>query len=46
MKTWEIRREGDVVALGPAETMPNAAERKRFRADGYKIYVDGKLYKE
>lgn len=46
MKKWEVRRDNEVIAWGPADTMPTPAERKRFRADGYKIYVDGKLYKD
>lgn len=46
MKTWEIKRDGEVLNWGPPETFPDAKARKMFRADGYKIYVDGKLYKD
>lgn len=46
MNTWEIRRDNVVLAHGPAETFPDARARKMFRNDGYKIFVDGKLYKD
>lgn len=46
MGTWEVRRDNVVVCWGPAETFPDARARKILRADGHKIYVDGKLFKE
>lgn len=46
MKTWEVRRDGVTLAWGPEETFPSPKERKVFRSHGYKIFVDGKLYKE
>lgn len=46
MEIWEVRRDNAVVAWGPIESMPSPKERKVFRADGYKIYVAGKLYKD
>ena len=46
MSIWEVRRDGVVISWGPMESFPTAKERKVFRGDGYKIYVDGKLYKE
>ena len=43
---WEARRDGVVICHGPKKTMPSAEERKRLRAGGLKIYVEGKLYRE
>ena len=43
---WENRRNGEVIAYGPKETMPTAEERKGMRSAGLKIYVEGKLYRE
>ena len=40
---WEVRRDGIVVAHGPAETLPDPETRKLLRNSGHKIYVDGKL---
>ena len=47
MTKWEIKRDNETLSWGTSEaSFPNAKERKMFRADGYKIYVDGKLYKD
>lgn len=43
---WENRRDGEVIAYGPKETMPTAAERKDMRLGGLKLYVNGKIYRE
>ena len=48
---WEVRGfniNGDSAPLscGPAETVPDAKQRKMYRAHGYKLYIDGKLAKE
>lgn len=49
---WEVRGknpEGEPAVLnwGSSEgSFPDARARKVLRADGHKIYVDGKLYKE
>jgi len=43
---WQIRRDRTVLCHGPRETMPTPEEIRRFKADGYRVYVDGKLYKE
>lgn len=47
MTKWEIKRDNETLSWGTSEaSFPNAKERKMFRTDGYKIYVDGKLYKD
>lgn len=46
MTKWEIKRDNETLSWGPEATFPDAKARKMFRADGYKIYVDGKLYKD
>lgn len=43
---WEVKRDGEVLAYGPKETMPDAAMRKDMRLGGLKVYVEGKLYRE
>lgn len=43
---WEARRDGVVICHGPKKTMPGTEERKRLRAGGLKIYVEGKLFRE
>ena len=43
---WQTKRDGEIIAHGPKETFPDAGQRRVFRADGYKIYVEGKLYQE
>ena len=43
---WEVRRGPDRLAHGPKSTMPDANQRKSLREGGYKIYVEGKLFRE
>lgn len=49
---WEVRgfnicREPAVLSWGETEmSFPDLRARKILRADGYKIYVDGKLFTE
>ena len=43
---WQVKRDGVVIAHGPKDTFPSAEERTVIRSGGYKIYVDGKIYKE
>jgi hypothetical protein len=43
---WEVRRDGQVIACGSNATIPDKDMRKQLRLDGYKIYVDRKLYRE
>lgn len=43
---WEVRKGGQAYAGGPMETLPDAQQRRSMRAAGYKIYVDGKPYRE
>lgn len=46
MDFYEIIRDGVVYEHGPESVFPNARARKMFRADGYKVYVHGELYKD
>lgn len=46
MKIWQVRHGNRVVCWGPMETFPEPWERRRFREDGYDIYVDGKLWRK
>lgn len=41
---WEVFRNSARVAHGPEETMPDAEERKKLRATGHTIKVNGKLF--
>jgi hypothetical protein len=43
---WENRRNGEVIAYGPKETMPTVSEQKSMRDGGLKTYVQGKLFRE
>lgn len=43
---WQVKRGPDCLCHGPRETFPGAVERKRLRADGYRISVEGKSWKE
>ena len=44
--SWEVKRDGVVIAHGESErSQPSAEECKRFRSDGYRVYVDGKEVK-
>lgn len=44
MTKWEVRLGDRVISCGPAETFPAPWERRRFREDGYDIFVDGRLW--
>lgn len=44
--SWEVKHNGTVIAHGSKQTMPDKELRKQLRSDGYKIYVDGKLFRE
>lgn len=43
---WQVKRGTDVLCHGPRETFPGPQERKRLRADGRRILVEGKPWKE
>jgi hypothetical protein len=43
---WEVRMDGSVYAHGPIETLPDKKTRGELRAAKFKIYVDGRLYRE
>lgn len=43
---WQVKRGPVVLSHGPKETVPTPEEIRRFKADGYRVYVSGKLYKE
>ena len=44
---WEIKRDGEVVCWGESEKgLPSTEECKRFRGDGYRVYVNGKEIKK
>lgn len=43
---WQVKRGLNCLCHGPMETFPGAGERKRLMADGYRLTVDGKLWKE
>ena len=43
---WEVKRDGKVIGHGSKLTMPGKELRKDLRAAGYKIYVEGKLFRE
>ncbi len=45
MNEWQAKRDGEVIAHGSMATLPDAAQRRSLAAAGYKIYVDGKLYR-
>lgn len=42
---WQIKRDGEVIAWGEKSSPPDSQECKRFRNDGYKVYIDGKEVK-
>ena len=46
MSGWEVRRDGVTIACGSSKTFPGVIDRKILKDAGYKIYVDGKLFKE
>ena len=43
---WQVKWGPVVLSHGPKETVPTPEEIRRFKADGYRVYVSGKLYKE
>ena len=43
---WEVKLSGRTMGTGTAETFPDAETRKSMEKNGYKIYVDGKVYRE
>lgn len=43
---WQVKRGTDCLCYGHKETFPGAGERKRLKADGYRISVEGKPWKE
>jgi len=43
---FEVKKDGKVMQYGPLLCLPDAERRRQLRAAGYKIYVDGRLYKE
>lgn len=43
---WEVRRGGKVIGHGSEPTLPDKWLRKELRANGYRIYVEGKLFRE
>lgn len=45
MNRWQVRKDGKPYAGGTMETMPDDATVRQMVASGYKVYVDGKLYR-
>ena len=43
---WQIKRDGVVIAWGEKSSPPSSQELRRFREDGYRVYVDGKEIKK
>lgn len=43
---WQVKRGSDCLSYGQRETFPGLQERKRLRADGHRIMVYGKPWKE
>lgn len=44
---WEVKRAGEVIAWGEKSAPPSKEEEaRRFREDGYKVFVDGKEVKK
>lgn len=42
---WQVKKSGQTMAHGPVETFPPAEVRRSMERAGYKVYVDGKIYK-
>lgn len=42
---WEVKRDGQTKAHGPDESFPDNDTATSLIKAGYKIYVDGKVYK-
>lgn len=43
---WQVKRGTDVLCHGSRETFPDPAMRKTLKRDGYRLDVEGKLWKE
>ena len=43
---WEVKRDGQTKAHGPEESFPDSDIAASLLKAGYKIYVDGKIYKK
>ena len=43
---WEVKRDGAVIAWGEKSQPPSPEEARRFRTDGYRVYVNGKEIKK
>lgn len=41
---WEIKDGDRRLAYGCEATMPTPQERKQFKAAGYQVYIDGKIW--
>ena len=42
---WQVRKDNKPMAGGPAATMPDDDTVRQMAANGYKTYIDGKLYR-
>lgn len=43
---WQIKRKTDVLCHGSRETFPGLAMRKTLKRDGYRLQVEGRIWKE
>ena len=43
---WQVKRGSDCLCHGPRETFPGPGLRKTLKRDGYRLDVEGKLWKE
>lgn len=44
---WEVKRDGVVICWGESDKgKPSPEEARRFRSDGYRVYIDGKEVKK
>lgn len=46
MSKFEVKKDGRVMQQGDISQLPDAETRKQMRDAGYKIYVDGKVYRK
>lgn len=46
MSRFEVRKDGKTMQQGDESQLPDAEVRKQMRNAGYKIYVDGKVYRK
>lgn len=47
MAKWEVKKDGETKCYGDSlESLPTADVLANLRSYGYKVFVDGKLYKE